>query len=226
MNAELTTNPNARNGNRELTAPKNRVKKHLEEGGTKQISRNGLTRLHQSTEAEALDLRDTKVSKGINAVSDMITSSLNSSVSILSTGSKGLIDAVKQGSKKNGLRSALLAGLGTIFALKTFKGLLEFPKRLTDKENQGQYAPLLLSGAKWVAGGTLALGAIRAFTSGNGISNPTIITGLIAFAGLSLITSAYENENSAISKILTMLGLRDKVKSLTNDLQTDQLITN
>jgi hypothetical protein len=224
MNTELTKFQNTKNGNNEFAMTvANADKKDSIGTNSRQISRNGLAKLHQVSDSS--DLRDTTVAKGLQLAQTGLQASFDSGTKALSAGSKCMIDAIKQSGNKKGLKSIILGAVASVFGVKTLQGLLGAPKRLSEK-NQENKAPALLAAGKWIAGGSLALGAIKAFTSGVGLTNPALVIGLIAFTVLSLLVSTYENENSPISKVLNILGLRDKVKSLTDDIQTDKLISN
>ena len=225
MSRELTT-PNTRNnGGSESTLVKNRVKRHLNNAPPASISRRGLEKLHNQNTTTA-DLSNTVVGKGFNTGKEGLKESAASGLNIFTSGSKGLIEMVKQGGENKSIRSIFLGGIATVFGLKTLKGILEVPKRLANKNPDDKSAPFLLSAGKWVAGGSLALGAVKAFTSGAGISNPALGIGLVSFFALSLITSAYENETSAMAKILHMLGLKDKFKAIADDAKLDGLVSN
>lgn len=234
MSRELTNSNNSVTTDTQARANKALSTYLVEPKAPRQISRTGLSRIHQKADSQSHpedfedqnDLRSTAVGKAFNLAKNGLKESLDSGLRLFSNSSGSLIDKLKNGESNKNIKGVLMVALGGIFGLKTIQGLFDFPKRLSSKNPNEQHAPFLISAAKWVTGGTLAYGAIKAFTTGVGISNPAIALGIGIFAALSMVTSAYENENSLISKFLNILGLRDRIKSITNEAQVEKLVSN
>jgi hypothetical protein len=189
----------------------------------RRASRTTLAQLHSATMPDADSLKNTALSKGFALAKDGLASSLESSLKILSGGSNGLIDFAKKTSDNKNIRSMILASVGSLFGLGFFKDILKVPKLLTDKNPNDKQAPMLLKASKWIAGGALSYGALRALLSGAGMANPTILVGVVAFLALQGTINFYENENSIFSKFLKILGIRDDLKTAIDDFKSDKL---
>lgn len=222
MTRELTRNNRREDGNlrhgRHLTLngaefnPKHNPK-------LRQLNRRQAARFHSPVDKEIgptleTDLKNTIVGKSIELAGQGLEESTIASGNVIAEGSNFIMDKIKEGAQNQNIKSAAVAGLGGILGLSTFKDLLGLPAILMGKKDPDTQAPMLLKAAKWTAGGSMALGALKALQGKGKMTNPTMVAGVIGYGVLSALTSSFENENSPVSKLLSMLGLRNKIREL------------
>jgi hypothetical protein len=195
-----------------ITSPETRIIRT----SPKQISRNGLSKLHQ-------DSSKSKVAQTAQIATSGLQQAMSSGLKIVSNTSKNLINFTNQSTENKNIKNLVYGVIGSIFGLSTLKGLLEIPKQILGKADGKTKAPMLLKSAQWLSGGAIALGAFKTFT-GAGLTNPALMIGIGVFLFFKALNSSYENENSPISKILETLGLRDRIKTMIDDTQVDQLL--
>lgn len=191
-----------------------------EDNGQRSLSRNALKTLHVDPN-QSLD--STAVARGFQLASGGIKNSFESGLKVLSAASNGALNFTNNSVQNKNVRGIVLGVLGSIFGLSSIKGILGIPKTLSQKGAEDKQAPMLIKAAQWIAGGSIALGSFRALTGGGLMSNPALITGIIIFLGIKTIISSYENDHSLPAKLLEMIGLRDKVKDIANDMRMENL---
>lgn len=186
---------------------------------TRRLSREGLSKLHKDPEIQSNNLSDTPVAKGLKFLGSGLNNSFASTGDLLRASSGKLTKFLSVKSSNKNFKSLIYAGVGTIIGLSFLKDIVKLPSDLIGSKTPDNQAPLFLKIIKMVTGGTLCFSSLATMLNGAKLSNPALIFGLVAFLGFSSLISGYENGNSLPGKLLTMLGLRENLKTSLNDLK-------
>jgi hypothetical protein len=161
-------------------------------------------------ERDASELAMSKVGKTLTTTKSVIGDSLDVGSRVLGQTLAKAGGAVK-GSKNKNVNDIAKSLLGAGFGLSFFKDMLGIPKMLSNPELREKQSPMIIKGAKWLLGGSMAMGLLKGVMGGAGLSMPMFVFGLVAFVFTHGLSSTYENPNSLFSKLTSGFGLRDKL---------------
>jgi hypothetical protein len=185
----------------------------------RRLSREGLSKLHKDPEIQKNNLSDTPVAKGLKFLGSGFNNSFATTGDVLRASSGKLTKFLGVKSSNKNFKSLLYAGVGTIIGLSFLKDIVTLPSELIGSKTPDSQAPLFLKIIKMVTGGTLCFSSFATILSGAKFSNPALIFGLVAFLAFSSLVNGYEKADSLPGKLLTMLGLRENLKTSLNDLK-------
>ncbi len=176
-------------------------------------------------EFDPRDLGKSHVSKALTVAKNITGESIAGGTHAMAATINKVVDTVKASSQHRNLRDLIIALAGGTFGLGFIKNILGIPKLISDPKYAEKQSPLLISGAKWVAGGTMAFGLLRGLMGGAGLSGAGMATGLLAFIVPYALSSLYENENSIFSKLTSTIGLREKIVDLMDSLKFSNILS-
>ena len=175
--------------------------------------------LHKDPSEEATSIDSINpVVKTVVAGRELTTDALEAGTSVLTKGFKGIkawmANQIGDNSSSGNIKKLALTVLTGIFGVSTIKALMDGLQNVFGAKGV-KSSPLLLTGAKFLAGSALTLGVYRALTGAAGqFTVGTILLGLFGYLVLSLLKNNYESPNSVSSKLLGAIGLRDRSNTL------------
>lgn len=180
--------------------------------------------LIKSEQRDFSELAMSEVGRTLNTTKTVLGDSIDVGSRVIGQTLAKVGGAVK-GSKNKNVNDIFKSLLGAGFGLSFFKDMLGIPKLLSNKGDNEKQSPMLIKGAKWLVGGSMAMALLKGVMGGAGLSLPMFIFGLIAFTVTHGLSSTYENPNSLFSKVSSGFGLRDKLVEAMDSLKISKFLS-
>lgn len=181
------------------------------------------TIIDTSKHRDSSELELSSVGRTLSAAKELVGNSADVGSRVVGQALAKVGGSIK-GNKSKTLRDITQTLFGAGFGLSLFKNLLNIPKMLSDPATKEKQSPMLIKGANWLIGGSLAITLLRGVLGGAALSLPMFIAGLVGFIITYGLSTSYESKDSAFGKIASAFGLRDKLHDALDSLKIGNIL--
>lgn len=207
MKTDLTTATQNNSSTRDLDSS---VKNNISDYQRVSLNKKDFDRINRQLHAP----KKTKENGFFSGSKQVLEDSIFSSTNVIGTGLSKLKNFAVE-SYLNPKKRVVISGvLGSFLGLSSFNLLLNMFKK---QNKPNATTPAIFNLAKLVTSSSMALAMLASVAGKSFALSPlSLLFGIGILFGLHIISSIYENDNSAFSKIANLLGVKNTIKDLMN----------